>query len=152
VSDQTLQALEQWAGALLQKLSPAQRRQLNQSIARDLRRSQQQRIAAQQNPDGTAFVPRKKQKQLRNKRGRIRTQMFAKLRTAKYLKLQSDANSIAIGFVDRTARIARVHQFGMSDRPSKNANEMRYPQRELLGFAPGDIDMIGDRLLAHLVE
>lgn len=146
-----LRAIEEWAGALLAKISPTERRQLNQSIARDLRLSQRRRIAAQINPDGVPFEPRKS-KNLRGKRGRIKNQMFAKLRTPKFLKLQSDANSIAIGFLDRTARIARVHQFGLNDRPSRNAKEVRYAQRELLGFSAGDIDLIRDRLLAHLVN
>jgi phage virion morphogenesis protein len=144
-----LQALEEWAGALLAKLEPAQRRQLNQSIARDLRKSQQQRIAAQKNPDGTAYAPRKKN--LRDKKGRVRrAAMFVKLRTTKHLKLQSDANSLVIGFFGRTARIARVHQLGHRDRPAPGVPDVRYPQRELLGFTGADLDMIRDRLLDHL--
>ena len=75
-----LNALEDWAGGLLAKLSPTERRQLNQGIARNLRRSQQQRIALQQNPDGTPFAPRRSQKALRGKKGRIRRRMFTKLR------------------------------------------------------------------------
>lgn len=142
-----LEALEEWAGALLSKLSATERRQLNQSIARDLRRSQQQRIAAQRAPDGTPYVPRRRN--LRGKKGRVR-QMFAKLRTAKYLKLQSDANSIIVGFVGRTARIARVHQRGFRDRPAPGMPDVTYPQRELLGFTSRDMDLIRQRLLDHL--
>jgi len=83
VSDD-LQALEDWAGALLNRIEPKARRQLSQSLARDLRRSQQQRIKAQMNPDGTAYAPRRKQ--LRTKAGRIRQRkMFAGLSKAKYL-------------------------------------------------------------------
>lgn len=41
-----------WAGALLAKLQPAQRRAINHKVAIDLRRSQAQRIKAQQGPDG----------------------------------------------------------------------------------------------------
>nr|WP_239168394.1 phage virion morphogenesis protein [Chromobacterium violaceum] len=48
-------------GALLQKMEPAARRGLARDIARQLRQSQQKRIAAQQNPDGSAFTPRKPQ-------------------------------------------------------------------------------------------
>jgi phage virion morphogenesis protein len=151
-----LRALEDWAGALLNNLAPGARRTLNQSIARDLRRSQQQRIAAQQNPDGSAFAPRKPREQLRGKQGRIKRQrkaapMFTKLRQAKHLKLQSTANSIAIGFMQRTARLARVHPYGLRDRPGRNARDVQYAQRELLGFTPAELDLIRDQLLQHLI-
>jgi phage virion morphogenesis protein len=144
-----LRALEEWAGALLVRLEPAERRRLNRDIARDLRRSQQQRIAAQRAPDGTPYEPRKRN--LRGKKGRVRRTMFAKLRTAKHLKLQGDANSIAIGFFGRTARIARVHQRGFRDRPARGMPDVQYPQRELLGFTEGNLEMIRQKLLDHLV-
>ena len=145
-----LRALEDWAGALLAKLEPKQRRQLNQGIARKLRRSQQQRIAAQRNPDGTPYAPRKARQPLRSKQGRVKQKMFTKLRQARHLKLQSDAGSIAIGFLARTARLARVHQYGLRDRPGKGQADVQYNRRELLGFTDADLDMIRDELLAHL--
>jgi phage virion morphogenesis protein len=144
-----LRALEDWAGALLVKLGPTERRRLTQSIARDLRRSQQQRIASQRNPDGSAYAPRKPRK-LRSKAGRIRRKMFAKLRTARHLKLQSSAERIAIGFLGRTARLARIHQYGLRDRAGRNAPQVQYSQRELLGFSEVELEMIRDRLLRHL--
>lgn len=146
-----LNALEDWAGALLNRLSPAERRKLTQRVARNLRRTQQQRIAAQQNPDGTPFAPRKA-KGLRAKNGRIRRKMFTKLRTAKLLKLQSSADSVAIGFLGRTARIARIHQLGFKDRPAKGQPDVRYDRRELLGFTAAELDNIRDQLLEHLAR
>lgn len=145
-----LHALEDWAGALLAKLQPAQRRRLNQQIARELRRRQQQRIAAQKNPDGTPYAPRKARQPLRSKQGRIKQKMFTKLRQARYLKLQSDANRIGIAFMGRVARLARVHQYGLRDRPGRNAPDVQYNARELLGFADADLEMIRDQLLQHL--
>ena len=145
-----LRALEDWAGALLAKLDPKQRRQLNQGIARKLRRSQQQRIAAQKNPDGTPFAPRKARQPLRSKQGRVKQKMFTKLRQARYLKLQSDASNIALGFLARTARLARVHQYGLRDRPGRNSPDVQYSRRELLGYADTDLEMIRDELLDHL--
>lgn len=147
-----LRALEDWAGALLAKLEPKERRQLNQGIARDLRRSQQQRIAAQRNPDGTSYAPRKPRQALRSKQGRVKQKMFTKLRQARHLKLQSDASSIAIAFLARTARLARVHQYGLRDRPGRNSPAVQYNRRELLGFASADLDMIRDHLLDHLAR
>jgi len=148
-----LRALEDWAGALLNQLQPAERRKTTQAIARELRRSQQQRIAAQRNPDGTPYAPRKPRQQLRAKAGRIKQRkMFAKLRTARYLRLQSDASSIAIGFAGRLSRIARIHQYGQRDRPAPGAPDVQYARRELLGFTDADLELIRDRLLGHLVR
>lgn len=144
-----LSALEDWAGALLNRLEPKARRQLCQSIARDLRRSQQQRIRAQRNPDGTPYAPRKKQ--LRAKSGRIRQRkMFTKLSQAKYLKTQATADGLSVEFVGRTARIARVHQRGLRDTAIKGGPEIEYPRRELLGLTADDLDLIRSRLLDHL--
>lgn len=146
-----LSALEDWAGALLNRLQPAQRRKLNQTIARDLRRSHQQRIGAQRNPDGTPYAPRKPREQLRAKQGRVKRKMFTKLRQARYLKLQSDASSIVIGFLVRTSRLARIHQYGLRDRPGRNAADVQYARRQLLGFTPQELETIRDQLLDHLV-
>ncbi|WP_322978983.1 phage virion morphogenesis protein [Pseudomonas sp. C11] len=146
-----LAALEDWAGALLAKLSPAERRKLTTRIGRDLRRNQQQRIATQRNPDGTPYAPRKA-KALRSKQGRIKRQMFTRLRQAKNLRLQSTADSIAIAFTGRIARIAKVHQRGLRDRPGRGQAEVQYAKRELLGFNHAAIELIRDSLLDHLTH
>ncbi|MCQ4314481.1 phage virion morphogenesis protein [Stutzerimonas zhaodongensis] len=147
-----LRALEDWAGALLNRLKPAERRKITQSVARDLRRSQQQRIAAQKNADGTPYAPRKPREELRAKQGRIkRKKMLTKLRTARYMRLQSDASSIAIGFTSRVSRIARIHQYGLRDKPGRGMPDVQYARREVLGFTPSDVELIRDRLLEHLV-
>ncbi|WP_053157262.1 phage virion morphogenesis protein [Pseudomonas protegens] len=145
-----LEALEDWAAGLLGQLQPAARNQLARSIGQALRRSQQQRIIAQRNPDGSKYAPRK-QRNLRGKQGRIQrqVQMFKKLRTASFLKVQGDGNAISVGFTGRVARIARVHQYGLRDRAKRGAPEVKYEQRELLGFIDTDIDLIRDGILAH---
>lgn len=144
-----LQALEDWAGALLNRMEPKERRTLTQRLARELRRSQQQRIKAQQNPDGTTYAPRKKQ--LRSKAGRIRQRkMFTGLSKAKYLKASSNANGLSVGFVGRTAWIARVHQRGLRDSAAKGGPKIDYTQRQLLGLTKADLDLIRDGLLNHL--
>jgi len=144
-----LRALEEWAGALLSRLEPAQRRKLTQAVARDLRRSQQRRIATQQNPDGSPYAPRKPRK-ARAKSGRIKRKMFSKLGQAKHLKLQSTADSAALTFLGRTARMARVHQYGLRDKPGRNSPDTQYARRELLGFSAADRELIRDSLLTHL--
>ncbi|WP_300245397.1 phage virion morphogenesis protein [Pseudomonas sp.] len=146
-----LEALEDWAAGLLGQLQPAARNQLARSIGQALRRSQQQRIIAQRNPDGSKYAPRK-QRNLRGKQGRIKRQvkMFKKLRTASFLKVQGDGNTISVGFTGRVARIARVHQYGLRDRAERVAPEVKYDQREVLGFTGADIDLIRENLLLHL--
>jgi phage virion morphogenesis protein len=146
-----LEALETWAAVLLHRLEPGERSKLARSIGQELRRSQQKRVMAQENLDGSKFAPRK-QRNLRGKQGRVRRKlaMFKKLRTASYLKVRGDSNAVTVGFTGRIARIARVHQFGLKDRAERGAPDVKYDQRELLGFTDSDIDIIRDSLLAHL--
>ena len=146
-----LEALETWASGLLEQLQPAARNQLARSIGQELRRSQQKRVLTQQNPDGSKFAPRKK-RDLRGKQGRIRrkVEMFKKLRTATYMKARGDSNVITVGFTGRIARIARVHQYGLRDRAERNAPQVQYDQREVLGFTDADLDLIRDELIDYL--
>lgn len=146
-----LDALEDWAGVLLSKLEPAARSKLARSLAQKLRRSQQQRVKQQRNPDGSVYAARKP-RELRGKQGRIKRQakMFQKLPRASHLKAKGDGQSITVGFTGRVARIARVHQFGLKDCAEANAQEVRYQQREILGFTTKDWELIRDGTLAHL--
>ena len=146
-----LDTLEDWAGPVLRALEPAQRKALATNLARRLRRSQQQRIAAQKHPDGTPYVPRKP-RELRGKVGRIkrRAEMFRKLRTARYMRAKGDAQAITLSFAGRIARIARVHQYGLKDRAAPGAPDVRYAERKLFGFTDADLDLIRDGLLEHI--
>ncbi|PKA72408.1 phage virion morphogenesis protein [Pseudomonas baetica] len=146
-----LEALEDWAAGLLGQLEPTSRNKLARSIGQALRRSQQQRIIAQQNPDGSKYAPRK-QRNLRGKQGRVKrkVKMFQKLRKASFLKVQGHGSAISVGFTGRIARIARVHQFGLKDRADRSAPNVRYEQREVIGFTEADIDLIRDGLILHL--
>ena len=146
-----LEALEDWAGVLLNKLEPAARSKLARSLAQKLRRSQQQRVKQQRNPDGSAYAARKP-RDLKGKKGRIKRQaiMFQKLPKASYLKAKGDGQSITVGFTGRVARIARVHQYGLKDRAEADAPEVRYKQREVLGFTKANLDLIRNTLLLSL--
>ncbi|MDN2707959.1 phage virion morphogenesis protein [Janthinobacterium sp. SUN118] len=149
-----LHALEAWAGALLAKLQPAQRRAVNHKVAIDLRRSQAQRIKAQQGPDGAAYPARKRRKECKGKNGRIKRQkaaMFAKIRTAKHLKVKATGDQIEVGFFGWVARVARVHQFGLQERISKKGPLYRYSPRPLVGLNTQDCALIRVQLLHHLM-
>lgn len=146
-----LQLLEGWVGPFLDRLQPAARRGLSRSIGIALRRSQQRRIAAQKNPDGTPYAPRRAPDGTRAKAGRIkRKAMFVKLRQAKHLRMQASANDVSVGFAGRVARIARMHQEGGRDRVSKYGKHAIYARRALLGFSSSDVDLIQAMLLDHL--
>lgn len=146
-----LSLLEDWAGALLLKLAPSGRRKVAKAIAVALRRSQQRRIAAQLEPDGEPFVPRKRPKDLRGKRGRIkRNAMFTKLRTGTYLKAKATTEEASVEWAGRTGRIATVHQYGDTDRVSTHGPRVKYPRRMLLGFGADDHALIRDALIVHL--
>jgi len=146
-----LHKLDDWIQALLMRIQPAQRRAVNRRVAFELRRSQSSRIAAQRNPDGSAYTPRKNQgKRLRSKKGTIkRRAMFAKLRTQRYLKVDADADSLSVEFRDRAAVIAIVHQYG-EESVSSTGTRFKMPVRELLGLTDAELEMIQDTYLRHL--
>lgn len=147
----TLDDLSTWLTPLMLRLEPTQRARLARDVAQALRRSQQQRILTQRNPDGTAYAPRKA-RQLRGKAGRIkaRAKMFTKLRTARYLKARGTADEAAVSFAGRISRIARVHQYGLRDRAERGAPDVQYPQRELLGLTDIERERLRDQVLAYL--
>lgn len=148
----TVEEVQAKLAALINNLSPQDRRQLASNIGQALRKNQQARIARQENPDGTAFEPRKPRKEFGKKKGRIkRKAMFAKLRTARYFKIQSNANEVSVGFNGSSAMIAKVHQYGLMSSPSKTKDfNVRYAQRELLGFSQSDLDIIEDLVIEQL--
>ncbi len=146
-----LEALEDWAAGLLGQLEPASRNKLARNIGRALRRSQQQRIIAQHNPDGREYAPRKR-RNLRGKKSRVKrkVKMFQKLRTASFLKVQAVGDAISVGFTERISRIARVHQYGLKDRAERGFRMVQYEQREVLGFSEDDLNILKHELISHL--
>lgn len=147
--DNDLQLIEQWIGDLLARLDSRERAKVNRAVGVVLRRSQAQRIASQQNPDGSAYEPRKQSKNFRGKKGKIRRKgMFTKLRTQKYLKATSTASEISVGFRARGAVIALVHQYG---KESKNKNTtFKMPMRKLLGLTEEELEQISNAFLSQL--
>lgn len=143
--------LADWAAPLLAGLSAERRRAAMVQVATYLRRSQAERIAAQRNPDGSPYEPRKPR--LRNKKGSIRRTMFEKLRQAKRLRKAATANSATVTIGGRSARIARVHQYGLRDKVDwrkPSTVTVKYAQRELLGFTAADEDAITEIVLHHI--
>lgn len=146
-----LDPLESFAADLIASLQPAARQELARRIAAQLRARNQKRIAAQQNPDGTPFAPRKPQ--LRHKIGRLKRQMFSKLRTARYLKAKGTPNEAIVSFTEQVSRIALVHHHGLRDKVNKKTGlEADYPARQLLGIPPDDEALIAELCTAYLAD
>ena len=143
-----LQGVDAWLDALLAELEPAARKRMMRELAQQLRRSQQKNIRMQRNPDGTAYEPRRVT--ARTKQGRIRRQMFAKLRTTKYLKAVASQDAASVEFESRVQRIARVHHYGLRDRVSRKGPEVKYAERRLLGLNNVTENIIRERLFFYL--
>jgi len=144
-----LQLVNDRLEALISSLSAPARKEMARSIGRKLRASQQQNIKRQQAPDGTPFKPRKTQP-VRSKKGRIKREMFAKLRTAKYMKTQVSPNEAVIEFAGNVQRMARVHHYGLRDRPARRGKEVAYDERPLLGFSDDDPQIIEELIISRL--
>ncbi|WP_182630324.1 phage virion morphogenesis protein [Pantoea hericii] len=141
-----LQLVNDRLEALISSLSAPARKEMARSIGRKLRASQQQNIKRQQAPDGMPFKPRKTQP-VRSKKGRIKREMFAKLRTAKYMKTQASSNEAVIEFAGNVQRMARVHHYGLRDRPSRKGKEVQYEARPLLGVNAEDLQLIEEEII-----
>ncbi|MBU9818441.1 phage virion morphogenesis protein [Rahnella sp. BCC 1045] len=131
---------------LLASLSPAGRRKMAAEIAKKLRANQQQRIKQQKAPDGTPYAARKRQP-IRGKKGRVKREMFAKLRTTRYLKANGSPDAAVVEFAGRVQRIARIHQEGLRDKPNRHTKPVQYEARSLLGFSTGDRQLIETTIL-----
>ncbi|WP_097731519.1 phage virion morphogenesis protein, partial [Escherichia coli] len=53
-----LQKVDDWLSALLANLEPVARSRMMRQLAQELRRTQQQNIRMQRNPDGSSYEPR----------------------------------------------------------------------------------------------
>lgn len=146
-----LQLVNDRLEALISSLSAPARKEMARSIGRKLRASQQQNIKRQQAPDGTPFKSRKTQP-VRSKKGRIKREMFSKLRTAKYMKTQASPNEAVIEFAGNVQRMARVHHYGLRDRPSRKGKEVHYDSRPLLGISERDLKMLEKTILYSLLS
>jgi len=145
-----LHEVEEWLGALLSQLEPAMRTKMLREVARDVRRIQQNNITLQRSPDGTAWEPRRVT--ARTKPGRIRRKMFVKLKTAKYLKAQANANQAEIAFVPGVQKLVRVHHYGLRDRVNRRGTEVKYAERPLLGVNDDTENLVRKTLLHWLAE
>jgi len=146
-----LESFAERLGALINNLEPPAQKEMARAIAKRLRASQQQNIKRQQAPDGTPFKPRRAEP-VRKKKGRVKRGMFVKLRTTKYMKAKATNSEASVEFVGKVQRMARVHHYGLRDRPARGAKEVPYDERPLLGLNEMDRLTIEELLLMALMK
>lgn len=134
---------------LIASLSPAARRKMTAEIAKQLRVSQQQRIKRQQAPDGTPYAARKRQP-VKGKKGRVKREMFVRLRTNRYMKAKGLNEAAVVEFVGRVQRMARVHQEGLRDKPNRYSEGVQYDARPLLGCSKYDEKLVSNLIIKVL--
>ena len=146
-----LKPFEDRLAGLIASLTPAARRAMAAEMAKRLRAEQQKRIRSQKAPDGTPYAARKRQP-VKGKKGRVKREMFAKLRTNRYMKAKGTNDAAVVGFAGRVQRMARVHQEGLKDRPNRHSDAVQYEARPLLGFSPDDKNIIEEIIVTHLSQ
>ena len=135
---------------LITALAPSARLKLMRQISVDLAKNQRKRITAQQNPDGTAFAPRKISLRRRKKQNRIKTKkMFSKIKSARFLKRTVTDNGLTIGYSGKISEIASAHQYGKTERHGRKIYHM--PQREILGITNEDKELV-ERLIMQKLD
>lgn len=148
-----LERLEPWLGGAMARLQPGERKGLARRIGKDLREANARRIRDNVQPDGTPMQPRKAK---RDKRGRLRKRkgrMFPKTALARNLRFAGNADGVEVSFRPLVEKTAAIHHFGLVapvDPRNPNSIEVRYPARRLLGFAPADLDAIGQTAIEWL--
>ncbi|MCN2137985.1 phage virion morphogenesis protein [Escherichia coli] len=130
-------AFDDKLAGLIAALSPSARRKMAADIAKTLRTRQQRRIKSQTSPDGTPYAARKRQP-VKAKKGRVKREMFAKLRTNRFMKATGGNDAAVVEFTGKVQRMANVHQYGLKDKPSRNSKPVQYDARPLIGFSDDD--------------
>ena len=141
-----------WLDSLAKKLSSSERWKMLNAVIREVRKGQQDRIGRQQNPDGSPYIPRKPR--LQDKKGKIkRRAMFAKLRTNKYMRIHTTADSAKVYVPGQAGYIGSFHQFGLRGRVDRRSKNMTtYPKREILGISPQEQKQIEAKIISYIAD
>lgn len=137
--------------ALIAALSPTARRRMAADIAKTLRTRQQRRIKTQKAPDGTPYAARKRQP-VKAMKGRVKREMFVKLRTSRFIKATGGNDAAVVEFTGKVQRMVNVHQYGLKDRPGPISKPVQYPARQLFGFSDDDRQVVEDAIVNLLLH
>lgn len=89
---------------------------------------------------------------MKAKKGRVKREMFAKLRTSRFMKATEGNDAAVVEFTGKVQRMVNVHQYGLKDKPNRNSATIIYPQRILLGLSDEDVIFIEKIILDNLAE
>ncbi len=144
-----LAPLKRWLVNALAAIDPAARRALLMDIGRELRRRNQRRIAAQTDPDGAAWAPRK-----RNSHGKVRkhAKMLQGFRDGRRLRLKVTTGSMELGYDGRNAWMARIHHYGEVAAVARGGANVKYLARRLLGMPEDDQQFVYERIAQALKD
>lgn len=136
--------LDPWIQQIAARFDERSRLKMGRKMAQALRKLNAKRIAANVQPDGTAMAPRKKPANVVRDKVRKSGKMFQRMKLAKNMPISVHPDQIEITFDSKLAQTAAVHHYGLRDRIGRfrGAPSIRYPRRELLGFAPEDINSV----------
>lgn len=134
---------------LIAALSPTARRRMAADIAKALRTRQQRRIKTQKAPDGTPYAARKRQP-VKVKKGRVKREMFAKLRTSRFMKATAGNDVAVVEFTGKVQRMVNVHHYGLKDKPGRNSAPVQYDARPLIGFNDDDRQVVEEIIISKL--
>lgn len=153
-----LDALEPWLSDLMARVSPGRRLSLSRRVGQIIRRANAVRVLANIEPDGSAMEPRRPKQEMKGKRAgakgpKAKGPMFRRIELARNMVVRPSADHVQLGFKDKVAKTAATHHFGLEDlvdHRKRNSIRTRYPARRLLGFGPGDSDMLMAEIMAWL--
>ncbi|WP_328222709.1 phage virion morphogenesis protein [Aeromonas caviae] len=84
-------------------------------------------------------------------KSRLKRKMFSRLIKSTWLKAKGYSDRAEVTFASTAEKIAHIHHYGLKDKGSKG-QDIRYPERRLLGMDDKDIDKVEDLLLAQLTK
>jgi len=143
MAKQSLSEINDALSAMVERLSPRNRRTLLLRLATILKGQNQKRMAAETDPEGLPWTERKNPpRKGKNKK------MMAGLR--KVMKASATSTSAKVGFTGYAGKIARVHHYGLMAAVSKGGPRIRYEMRELIGIADEDKELLEAAILDYL--
>ncbi len=84
-------------------------------------------------------------------KSKIKRKMFSRLIKSKWLKAKGYNDRAEVYFASTAEKVAHIHHYGLKDKGSKG-QDIKYPERPLLGMDAKDIDKVEDLLLAQLTK
>ena len=66
------------------------------------------------------------------------------------MKASGRNDAAVVEFTGKVQRIAQIHQLGLKDRPNPHAQDVQYPERQLLGFSQDDKQFVEELVIKHL--